>query len=438
MQNDSRFCDAKASAFQTQERNMIRRMYRTTSVIGVAVVAVVSVSFSASVAEAKAPMKKRFARYTVALVGDYNYGCDLDIAPASLTGFAQGTTLPKCSGPLADDVPTATGIQIPGRQKSNNMINDVNAAGVAFSIHDGDTKSGSTECRPAIHAATKAQMNGEPWNGQPNPGFTNPIVYTPGDNEWTDCHRFLAAKTPPATASDQAASPMNNLDIIRRDFFATSQSQGKTKMDVYQQPGYPENVRWQRGSIVYITINQPGSNNNFCSPNQNTTVCDQNGEATERNAANMAWITDAFAFADEHNSKAVIVVAQGNPNFERNPANDLPAYDLNGYDDFISTMREQTEQFDGQVVYIHGDSHAFTFDHPLADSDGVTLPNFTRIETAGKEDTHWVQMTVDPVGSVLLTFEAKAVKANLGNNPNSLPWNVTKVPAKLELPPFNG
>jgi hypothetical protein len=384
----------------------------------------------------RGPKGRRNAPYTVALVGDYNYGCDLDVAAASLTTFAQGTTVPKCAGPLVDDLPGASGTQISGRSKSNRMIEEINAAGVAFSIHDGDTKSGSTECRPTIHAATKAQFNGEPWNGQPNPGFDNPVVYTPGDNEWTDCHRFLAAKNPPAPAAVQATSPTDNLDLLRSTFFAAPASQGRKTMLLDQQDGYPENTRWQRGPVVYLTINQPGSNNNFCSSNQTTTVCDQGGEATARNAANLEWIEDGFAYAEDRNAKAVIVTAQGNPNFERNPANDLPTYDLNGYDGFLNTMREQTEDFDGQVVYVHGDNHAFTFDHPLLDESGVALENFTRIETAGKEDTHWVLLTVDPKGDALLKFEAKTVVANLGNNPNAFPWNVKSVPETLEIPPF--
>ena len=381
---------------------------------------------------------------TVALVGDYNYGCDLNVKVATVAAFVQGKTVPKCAGPLVDDRPVATGIQIPGRQKSNNMINSINAAGVAFTIHDGDTKSGSTECRESIHDGTKAQFNGQPINGAANPGYNSPIVYTPGDNEWTDCHRFAATQSP--VPANLTSIPLDNLAAIRTKFFSAPLSLGKTTMSVNQQAGYPENLRWQRGPVLYLTINMPGSNNNFCSPLQSTLVCNQNGEADSRNASNIAWIKAAFKLADESDAKAIVVTAQGNPNFERNAAIDLPTYDMNGYVDFLTTMREQTRRFEGQVVYVHGDSHSAMFDHPLMDTTGSPLPNFTRIETSGKEDTHWVKMTVNPGGPVLLSFELQVIDANLGSQivttpastvAQTLPWNVTALPVRLDLPRFD-
>ena len=377
--------------------------------------------------------------YSVALIGDQNYGCDLNVK--SLTGFVQGVTAPKCSGALADDLPAPVlPLGVPGRSKSNEMIRGINASGVAFTIHDGDTKSGSTECRSSIVSATLAQFNGLP-DTATNPGFDKPIVYTPGDNEWTDCHRFAFGKVPDA---DLPAIPIAKLDEIRKTFFTAPRSQGRTTMPLTTQTGYPENARWQQGSVVYVTINQPGSNNNVCSPNQNTTVCNEGGEATMRNAANMTWLKNAFRDAHEHDAEAVVITAQGNPNFEANAATDLPTYDLNGYNEFLTTVRDLTKRFEGQVVYVHGDSHAMTFDHPLTDAVDLRDPaqvrnakpiaNFTRIETSGKEDSHWVKMTVHDDGPLLLTFEPMIVAVNLGNNPDHLPWNVTALPAKLNLP----
>ncbi len=371
--------------------------------------------------------------YSVALVGDYNYGCDLDVTTARLTGFVQGTTLPACNGPLADDLPAPTGIQVPGRQKSNLMIADINSANVAFSIHDGDTKSGSTECRESIIDATKAQMNGLPVNGAVNPGYDKPVVYTPGDNEWTDCHRFVGSNK--GTIAEQTAAPLKALASIRSKMFSAPVSQGKTTMPLTTQSGYPENARWQRGPVVFATINMPGSNNNYCSPLQTNAICNQNGEAINRNTANLAWVRETFKLAKDQGLKAIVVTAQANPNFERNAANDLPTYDLNGYTDFLNTMRDETKKFDGQVVYVHGDSHTMRFDHPLNDTDGKSLANFTRVETAGQVDAHWIKLSVNPSSGVLLSIEPKIIATNLGNNPNRLPWFVKALPTRLDLAP---
>lgn len=56
------------------------------------------------------------------------------------------------------------------------------------SIHVGDIKSGSVACTDERFAAVAA-------------GFAtlkDPLVYTPGDNEWTDCHRVNQRLLKPA------------------------------------------------------------------------------------------------------------------------------------------------------------------------------------------------------------------------------------------------
>lgn len=364
--------------------------------------------------------------YSVALVGDYNYGCDLN-----KTG-----SLPACSGPLAGDGSTPTAPKVPALQKSNAMIADINAdSDVVFSIHDGDIKSGSSVCADSIYSATLAQFN----------TYAKPIVYTPGDNEWTDCHRKEATNF---------GIQKVKLDKIRQTFFSTPNSLGATTIPLTQQsPDYPENVRWQQGPVTYITIDMPGSDNNFCENNddadptdvapgthlwyfnENTwpLFCNVHNEAVKRDAANMQWLKDGFKAAKEADSKAVVVVAQADPAFNRVDTD--PDYGIHGYDNFLDTITKLTREFDGQVVYVHGDSHSMTFDHPLADDHGKVLKNFTRIQTAGKEDTHWVKMTVDPTSKdAFLTFEPKIVAANVGDNPtpNGL-WN-GPTPSTLALP----
>ena len=59
------------------------------------------------------------------------------------------------------------------------LIGQVNALKPAFTIHIGDIKSGSTPCSDKMLRDQFDFMN----------SFENPLVYTPGDNEWTDCHR---------------------------------------------------------------------------------------------------------------------------------------------------------------------------------------------------------------------------------------------------------
>jgi hypothetical protein len=50
---------------------------------------------------------------------------------------------------------------------------------VQMVTHLGDIKSGSTTCDDQRFATVRKDFD----------GLEDPLVYTPGDNEWTDCHR---------------------------------------------------------------------------------------------------------------------------------------------------------------------------------------------------------------------------------------------------------
>jgi hypothetical protein len=67
--------------------------------------------------------------------------------------------------------------------------------------------------------------------------------------------------------------------------------------------------------------------------------------------------------------------------------------------------------FDGPVVLVHGDSHTFRIDKPVISE---TRPlNFTRVETFGSPDVHWVRATVDPRDEEVFSFEPEIVEENV-------------------------
>jgi hypothetical protein len=60
----------------------------------------------------------------------------------------------------------------------------------------------------------------------------------------------------------------------------------------------------------------------------------------------------------------------------------------------MSSLTQHTGQFSGQVLFVHGDTHVFKVDKPLY-SPTKLLPNFTRLQTFGSPQIHWVKVTVD-------------------------------------------
>ena len=82
--------------------------------------------------------------------------------------------------------------------------------------------------------------------------FEDPLVYTPGDNEWTDCHR----------ANNGAYDPLERLAHLREVFFdQPGRTLGEKQLNVEAQAGFPENVVYHRGEVTFAAANVPGSDN---------------------------------------------------------------------------------------------------------------------------------------------------------------------------------
>src|SRR5207237_5379107 len=99
-----------------------------------------------------------------------------------------------------------------------------------------------------------------------------------------------------------------------------------------------ENLTRRTGGVIFVTINQPGSNNNHqrnIAASSPAPTDDNEGEYTARNAANIVWINKAFDSADS-TTKAIVIMQQANP-FERF----LEAgqgYTRSGYEASITTL----------------------------------------------------------------------------------------------------
>jgi hypothetical protein len=77
-----------------------------------------------------------------------------------------------------------------------------------------------------------------------------------------------------------------------------------------------------------------------------------------------------------------------------------PPIPPNAFDDYLSVLAEEIETYDKPVAYLHGDTHLHRIDKPLYSKKINRLfENFTRVETFGNPDTHWVRVTVDPADS---------------------------------------
>jgi hypothetical protein len=286
------------------------------------------------------------------------------------------------------------------------LLQDVNASNVAFSVFDGDLKSGGDGgCVDSLYTNAIAGFN----------SLEKPLVWVPGDNDWTDCWGRYGAGSAPFF------DPEERLAHERQLFTSTDQSLGKTTLALTRESSeggpyalYSENVRWVKGPVVYLGLDVQGSNDNYPYPDTDSRSAAeqqrQRDEQAARKAANLHWLSEGFAYAKSLGAKGVMIVWQADPNFnnEQHPAN---PHDFDAYPDYVNALRTETMAFSGQVVLVHGDSHYFKLDKPLTRPSGKVLANFTRVETFGAASTDWVQATIDPKSRNLFTFEPMIVAA---------------------------
>jgi len=270
------------------------------------------------------------------------------------------------------------------RAQLPKILDALGAERLEFIIHDGDFKDGSSACSDAVFADRLAVFNAS----------AHPFVFVPGDNEWTDCHRFTAG----------GFDPLERLAKLREMFFPTPKTLGKRRFAVETQASlqpahaeYREHLRWRRGAVLFVTLNVPGSQNNIGSG------AEPSAEFVDRSAAVSAWMKDSFTLARAQGMKGVVLVMQADPDF----AAHRKGRPKRGYGDLLNQLAAEVARFSGQVMLVHGDSHELTIDQPLRKPGGAVVENFTRVETFGHPFAGWVQVRVDERAPMLFTLTPK-------------------------------
>lgn len=289
------------------------------------------------------------------------------------------------------------------------LINSVNAdPDVSLVIHVGDIHSGSFPCTSAGILPPISTSN-PGWNQSiyfQFQQFKFPVVYTPGDNEWTDCHK---------TKEFASGAPLKELASVRSLFFARpGKTLGLRDKDVWSQAKYfdpypadaqfVENVIWEDAKVVFVTLNMPGSNNDtlaWSNGFENTALHEQ--EVADRTTADIHWLNAAFKLAAAKHAKAVVIALQADM---WDPSALVSGGDgLNGYTHFVQELASLSINFGRPVLLLNGDSHIFGVDHPLAVPTSTMglihntppVPNLTRITVQGSTNkpAEWLRLTID-------------------------------------------
>lgn len=301
------------------------------------------------------------------------------------------------------------------------VLTALNATELGFVVHVGDFQF---DARPYNQNPALASMPCVDENYatvfDSFQSIRHPFILTPGDNDWTDCWPLAARK----------ADPLALLEKIRMLFYPEGRSLGQHPIEVRNQSATPahakfrENLRWSMGGVTFVTLHIVGSNDNF------GRTPEMDAERHERKAANLEWMKQAFAAAKSGNSHGLVIMMQANPGFENSwPVAAKTRYFIpfiprggklpsasEAFQDYIKTLADELEGYDRPVALLHGDTHLHRIDKPLYSlKTNRVFENFTRVETFGWPDTHWVRVSIDPADPQLFRFRAEIVPENVVN-----------------------
>lgn len=266
------------------------------------------------------------------------------------------------------------------------VLSDINEhEKIRFVMHAGDIKNGSSLCSDEMFMDRFNRFQ----------RFEAPFVLTPGDNEWTDCHR----------ANNGAYLPLERLTRLREIFFpVVGRTLGHKTMAVESQGGeFVENVRWSTQNVMFATLHIVGSNNALA-PFATRTAADDD-EVARRIAATVEWIKGTYAKAQAEDARGVLFLFQANPEFEAAAG----SAERKGFDEVLAAMVEGAKAYGKPVVFAHGDSHYMRVDKPVREK-GEAVSNITRVETFGSADYHWLRVEVDPSAAEVFTVHQEIVK----------------------------
>jgi hypothetical protein len=246
----------------------------------------------------------------------------------------------------------------------------VKAGAYPFIIHVGDYKGGRAPCTSGLddrQAELIASL------------APTPVIYTPGDNEWTDCDRNIDS------ATGKPYSDLGRLAMIRERFFSAPVAAPQA-YEVERQAAQPENQSWRYRGVRFASVHVVGTANG-----RDWVTGDQPAAAlaavNARDAHNFAWVTHVIAKAESEDASAIVVAMQADmtdlKGKQRGLACSAVSKGEGKCDAFVAyrrALQDAAIKTGKPVLVIHGDTAPFTLNQTFA---GEEAPTLWRLNAAG-------------------------------------------------------
>lgn len=204
-----------------------------------------------------------------------------------------------------------------------------------FIAHVGDIKSGAAPCTNAILKENYALISEI---------SRQPFIYTPGDNDWTDCDR--KSLTP-------RYDELERLKFIRSEF-----ARSAVKLNHYErQTTQPENQTWLHNNIRFITLHVVGTNNG-----RRQILLSNKKQARAqiniRDEHNVTWLTRNL----NPNLSAAVIFMQAdifvNPKYNKSCTENRQKK-CEGFKEYKALLNDIAKKYDFPILVSHGDTKAF-------------------------------------------------------------------------------
>jgi len=221
----------------------------------------------------------------------------------------------------------------------------INAEKPSVVMHLGDLKSGGDSCTNELLSEHKALL------AQVQPGR---IIYTPGDNDWTDCDRFLLF---------HSFDELERLEYLTKLMFKTPALLSENLTSITAQPEQIENKLWINERLAISTLHIVGTSNgrlNISKSNRQLAI----KKVDERDDKNLIWLKQI-----EDNAKsfdALIIGFQADiyqqSVLDSDACGDSSLKTCDAFSIYRQAFKDLAKRINKPVLISHGDTGDFCFE----------------------------------------------------------------------------
>ncbi|WP_064435322.1 hypothetical protein [Pseudoalteromonas neustonica] len=208
-----------------------------------------------------------------------------------------------------------------------------------FLMHLGDMKAGAEPCTDKLLTTHKQLLSTL---------TEQPFVFTPGDNDWTDCDRENL--TP-------RYDELERLAFIKELMFDKAYLEKLTTLTGFKrQTSMTENARWQFADVEFMTLHIAGTHNG----RRQVLKSDKQmayHHADLRDSNNLSWLAQA-----DPKAKAYVIAFQADiytHKTEQAACSELVTANCDGFKIYRDALAQFAQSVEKPVLVIHGDTGEF-------------------------------------------------------------------------------